>query len=164
MFAAAPATYPAINTPKPNTDGSCATHTVIADDVCFGIAEKCYIKPAYIETLNNQTWGWTDCGMNITNNDKGPASFGHIAYFETWNKKRECLHMSLSGIDTAKPSTHASASSLPTSRPTFPASPQACSNRAPTTSASSRPSSGGSRAPARRCRSRVWYRCTDQAG
>ncbi|KAK3352792.1 hypothetical protein B0T25DRAFT_580643 [Lasiosphaeria hispida] len=104
MFAAAPATYPAINTPKPNTDGSCATHTVIADDVCFGIAEKCYIKPAYIETLNNQTWGWTDCGMNITNNDKGPASFGHIAYFETWNKKRECLHMSLSGIDTAKPS------------------------------------------------------------
>ncbi|KAL0935697.1 chitinase [Colletotrichum truncatum] len=43
-----------------------------------------------------------NCGMNITNNDKGPDSFSHIAYFEAWNKNRACLHMDVTDIDTNK--------------------------------------------------------------
>ncbi|KAF4980848.1 hypothetical protein FZEAL_3246 [Fusarium zealandicum] len=44
----------------------------------------------------------SNCGMNITNNDKGPASFSHIAYFEAWNEDRKCLHMSPLDIDESK--------------------------------------------------------------
>ncbi|KAK1635899.1 chitinase [Colletotrichum phormii] len=44
----------------------------------------------------------SNCGMEITNNDKGPASFSHIAYFEAWNKNRPCLHMDVSSVDTKK--------------------------------------------------------------
>ncbi|KAH7228394.1 hypothetical protein B0J15DRAFT_530791 [Fusarium solani] len=44
----------------------------------------------------------SNCGMEITNNDKGPVSFSHIAYFEAWNQKRPCLHMDVSDIDKDK--------------------------------------------------------------
>ncbi|OBR02336.1 Chitinase [Colletotrichum higginsianum IMI 349063] len=44
----------------------------------------------------------SNCGMEITNNDKGPASFSHIAYFEAWNKNRPCLHMDVTSVDTKK--------------------------------------------------------------
>ncbi|KAH6656191.1 chitinase [Plectosphaerella plurivora] len=43
-----------------------------------------------------------NCGMQITNNKEGPASFSHIAYFEAWNKERDCLHMDVTDIDTKK--------------------------------------------------------------
>ncbi|CAN9372976.1 unnamed protein product [Alternaria alternata] len=44
----------------------------------------------------------SNCGMNITNNAKGPASFAHVAYFEAWNQDRPCLHMDVTDIDTKK--------------------------------------------------------------
>ncbi|KAH7400548.1 chitinase [Phaeosphaeria sp. MPI-PUGE-AT-0046c] len=44
----------------------------------------------------------SNCGMNITNNAKGPASFAHVAYFEAWNQDRPCLHMDVTDIDTQK--------------------------------------------------------------
>lgn len=44
----------------------------------------------------------SSCGMEITNNDKGPAEFRKIAYFEAWNRKRPCLHMDVTDIDKTK--------------------------------------------------------------
>ncbi|KAM0325563.1 hypothetical protein ACHAQA_007550 [Verticillium albo-atrum] len=44
----------------------------------------------------------SNCGMNITNNKEGPSSFSHIAYFESWNHERDCLHMDVTDIDTEK--------------------------------------------------------------
>jgi chitinase len=44
----------------------------------------------------------SNCGMNITNNAKGPASFAHVAYFGAWNQDRPCLHMDVTDIDVKK--------------------------------------------------------------
>ncbi|AEO66607.1 glycoside hydrolase family 18 protein [Thermothielavioides terrestris NRRL 8126] len=47
--------------PQPNPDGTCATHTVVAGDTCWDIANKNYITTDNIEQWNLQTWGWTGC-------------------------------------------------------------------------------------------------------
>ena len=41
----------------------------------------------------------SNCGMDIVNNGKPPASFSKVAYFEAWNQDRDCLHMN---VDSSK--------------------------------------------------------------
>ncbi|KAI1368185.1 hypothetical protein F5Y08DRAFT_347581 [Xylaria arbuscula] len=49
-------------TPKPQSDGTCATHTIAADDGCWAIADNYGIKVSDIEKYNNKTtWGWAGC-------------------------------------------------------------------------------------------------------
>ncbi|KAL2257800.1 hypothetical protein VTK26DRAFT_9157 [Humicola hyalothermophila] len=40
----------------------------------------------------------SNCGMDIVNNDKAPAKFERIAYFEAWNHNRPCLNMDVDEI------------------------------------------------------------------
>ncbi|KAL2120204.1 hypothetical protein VTJ04DRAFT_4230 [Mycothermus thermophilus] len=48
-------------TPKPNADGTCATHNVVPGDSCWDIADKNYITMDDIERFNSRTWGWEGC-------------------------------------------------------------------------------------------------------
>jgi chitinase len=41
----------------------------------------------------------SNCGMDIVNNGEKPGQFARVAYFEAWNKERECLHMDVTDID-----------------------------------------------------------------
>ncbi|CAI4210330.1 unnamed protein product [Parascedosporium putredinis] len=57
-------------------------------------------------TAKNNTNGCvSNCGTDIVNNDKGPSSFSRVAYFEAWNKERDCLHMDVTEI-SEKTYTH----------------------------------------------------------
>jgi hypothetical protein len=48
--------------PKKNPDGSCATHVVRKDEVCFDIQEKYLLEQDDIERFNRRkTWGFTQC-------------------------------------------------------------------------------------------------------
>lgn len=47
--------------PKPNSDGTCATYTVVADDTCSGIASANSLSVDDIEGFNTNTWGWSGC-------------------------------------------------------------------------------------------------------
>lgn len=47
--------------PKPNKDGSCATHSVTAGEYCSAIAAKYSVKVSDLESFNNKTWGWMGC-------------------------------------------------------------------------------------------------------
>ncbi|CAG8954007.1 hypothetical protein HYFRA_00009106 [Hymenoscyphus fraxineus] len=40
-----------------------------------------------------------NCGLNITNNDKGPEYPMSIGYYEAWNFDRPCLHMEAKELD-----------------------------------------------------------------
>jgi chitinase len=43
-----------------------------------------------------------NCGLTILNNQKKPAQFRHIGYFEAWNHNRPCLHMDVEDIPAGK--------------------------------------------------------------
>ncbi|KAL1954115.1 hypothetical protein VTO42DRAFT_1739 [Malbranchea cinnamomea] len=43
----------------------------------------------------------SNCGKEIVNNDKGPDSVRHIAYFEAFNGDRKCLYMDVTEVDTS---------------------------------------------------------------
>ncbi|KAK5652624.1 hypothetical protein OQA88_10217 [Cercophora sp. LCS_1] len=48
--------------PKKNLDGSCATHVVKKNEVCFDIQEKYLLEQGDIEKFNQKkTWGFTKC-------------------------------------------------------------------------------------------------------
>lgn len=47
--------------PKPNSNGSCKTYTVVSGDYCSKIAAANSLTNAKFETLNANTWGWTGC-------------------------------------------------------------------------------------------------------
>jgi hypothetical protein len=47
--------------PKPESDGSCATYTIQANDACFDIGEKHFINTTAIDAFNKNTWGWAGC-------------------------------------------------------------------------------------------------------
>jgi len=44
----------------------------------------------------------SNCGTGITNNDKPPARFITVGYFEAWNYDRPCLRMDVTQIDENK--------------------------------------------------------------
>ena len=49
-------------TPKPNSDGSCASYTVKSGDTCLVIATANSLKPRDLSELNDGiTWGWFGC-------------------------------------------------------------------------------------------------------
>ncbi|EFR05110.1 killer toxin alpha/beta [Nannizzia gypsea CBS 118893] len=47
--------------PRPQPDGTCATHTVVAGDACFAITDNYGITLNDINDLNKGTWGWAGC-------------------------------------------------------------------------------------------------------
>ncbi|KAM0324454.1 hypothetical protein ACHAQA_008236 [Verticillium albo-atrum] len=42
------------------------------------------------------------CGLGFSNNDKPPAQFRSVGYFEAWNEERPCLHMDISQFDDTR--------------------------------------------------------------
>lgn len=48
--------------PKPNSDGSCYSYSVVANDNCANLAASYDLTNALIESFNNETWGWQGCG------------------------------------------------------------------------------------------------------
>jgi hypothetical protein len=48
-------------TPKENSDGSCASYTVVQDDSCSTIAAANDLTIDKIESFNKQTWAWSGC-------------------------------------------------------------------------------------------------------
>ncbi|CAI7608393.1 unnamed protein product [Penicillium viridicatum] len=48
--------------PKPNSDGSCYTYTVLANDNCASIGSAFDLTNDQIDSFNNETWGWQGCG------------------------------------------------------------------------------------------------------
>ncbi|KAF1972056.1 glycoside hydrolase [Bimuria novae-zelandiae CBS 107.79] len=159
-------------TPKPEANGNCATHTVLADETCSSIAIARDLDPKDLEDFNKNAWGWNGCdpkkffrdfvmcvssgtppmpaavanavcgptmpgtvkppsGTNLSSLNpcplnvccniwgqcgmtddyctveksatdiiKGaaPPSRIKVAYYESWNFNRECLHMSVDAI------------------------------------------------------------------
>ncbi|KAJ5121672.1 uncharacterized protein N7515_009633 [Penicillium bovifimosum] len=49
--------------PKPNDDGTCASYTIQTDDSCSKLAAANDITAKEIEKYNENTWGWTGCGI-----------------------------------------------------------------------------------------------------
>jgi hypothetical protein len=48
--------------PKPNPDGTCATHAIKPDDTCDGLGGQYTLNPGDIERFNQKkTWGFTNC-------------------------------------------------------------------------------------------------------
>lgn len=47
--------------PKPNSDGSCASYLVVAGDYCQKIASANSLTVTQLANFNNNTWGWTGC-------------------------------------------------------------------------------------------------------
>jgi GH18 family chitinase len=47
--------------PKPNADGTCATHFVKGGDDCSTIAASNMLTVANLEDFNKNTWGWMGC-------------------------------------------------------------------------------------------------------
>ncbi|KAF2160117.1 glycoside hydrolase family 18 protein [Zasmidium cellare ATCC 36951] len=46
---------------KPNSDGSCATYTVVTNDNCAKLAAEYSLTSDEIEDYNKQTWAWNGC-------------------------------------------------------------------------------------------------------
>ncbi|KAL2023348.1 hypothetical protein VTK56DRAFT_3086 [Thermocarpiscus australiensis] len=47
--------------PKPNSDGSCASYTVVPGDTCAGIAAANSLTVDELNSFNSKTWGWMGC-------------------------------------------------------------------------------------------------------
>lgn len=47
--------------PKPNSDGSCHTYQVVANDNCANLGAEYSLTNDEIESFNKQTWGWNGC-------------------------------------------------------------------------------------------------------
>lgn len=53
--------------PKPNPDGTCATHTIVANDNCDKIAAANGLKVDELKGFNKRTWAWAGCDSLIRN-------------------------------------------------------------------------------------------------
>ncbi|PNS16971.1 Endochitinase B [Sphaceloma murrayae] len=51
--------------PKPNSDGTCASYTVQAGDTCSAMATANSITLSQLDDFNKQTWGWAGCGPSL---------------------------------------------------------------------------------------------------
>ena len=62
-----PYTKPKPEAPKPNADGTCATHLIAGGDTCASLAIKYGVTVADLEKWNKaKTWAWTKCkGMKL---------------------------------------------------------------------------------------------------
>lgn len=47
--------------PKPQPDGTCATHTIEAGDSCAALAAANSLDQEELENFNKNTWGWSGC-------------------------------------------------------------------------------------------------------
>lgn len=54
-------------TPKPQSDGTCATHTIQTNDNCADIAAQFGITTDDINDYNKDTWAWAGCKQLIAN-------------------------------------------------------------------------------------------------
>ncbi|KAK4146129.1 glycoside hydrolase superfamily [Dichotomopilus funicola] len=73
-----------------NTWGQCGTTKEFCVDTTV------YGAPG---TAAKSTYGCiSNCGIDIVNNDKAPAKFERITYFEAWNDSRPCLNMDVDEV------------------------------------------------------------------
>ena len=49
--------------PQENSDGSCATYTIVANDNCDNLAATYSLTVDDIENFNNNTWAWNGCSL-----------------------------------------------------------------------------------------------------
>lgn len=49
------------NTPQPQPDGICATHSISLGDLCWSIADTYGIGETHLEKYNANSWGWAGC-------------------------------------------------------------------------------------------------------
>lgn len=47
--------------PKPNSDGTCASYLIISQDTCSKISQSNSLTIQNLEDFNSKTWGWTGC-------------------------------------------------------------------------------------------------------
>ncbi|KAI0164012.1 hypothetical protein GGR57DRAFT_489709 [Xylariaceae sp. FL1272] len=50
-------------TPKPNSDGSCATYEIVAGDTCADISTAHNLETNDLESFNENTWAWNGCSL-----------------------------------------------------------------------------------------------------
>ncbi|VTO88650.1 unnamed protein product, partial [Fusarium graminearum] len=116
------------NTPKPDSDGTCATHKIDTGDTCASVAATSGITVKDIETYNKKSgWGFcgttsefctespadtkapgafklntngciSNCGTDIVNNKSPPKEFKRIGYFQAYNPSRPCMNMDATEI------------------------------------------------------------------
>ncbi|KAK2746097.1 hypothetical protein FQN57_003437 [Myotisia sp. PD_48] len=78
-------------------------------NVCCNIWGQCGMDAAFCTVYPSKTGNpgtspigksacISNCGTDIVNNDKPPASWRNVAYFEAWNYNRVCLHMDVDKI------------------------------------------------------------------
>ncbi|KAF1993329.1 glycoside hydrolase family 18 protein [Amniculicola lignicola CBS 123094] len=77
---------------------------------CGITSDFCVLNPASTKapgtTMPGKNSCVSSCGMNITNNASPPAQFRMIAYFESWNLDRPCLHMDITNVLEQTQITH----------------------------------------------------------
>ncbi|EMT66128.1 Killer toxin subunits alpha/beta [Fusarium odoratissimum] len=77
-----------------NIWGQCGT----TRDYCT-ISKSTTVNPGMSKPRENGCI--SNCGMRIVNNEKAPDSFKKIAYYESWNQDRPCMHMDVRTITSA---------------------------------------------------------------
>jgi hypothetical protein len=91
-------------TPKPDDMSTLADLNPCPLNVCYNMWAQCGITKQFcIKSPSNTGAPGTakpesngciaSCGLDIVNNDKPPASFMRVGYFEAFNLDRPCLHM-----------------------------------------------------------------------
>ncbi|KAH8883288.1 glycoside hydrolase [Thozetella sp. PMI_491] len=89
-------------TEKPNNDTKLADLNPCPLNVCCNVWGQCGTTEDFCIESSLGPPGTSEpgkngcissCGMDIINNDVGPASSITLGYFEAWNNNRECLHM-----------------------------------------------------------------------
>ncbi|EKJ70067.1 hypothetical protein FPSE_09760 [Fusarium pseudograminearum CS3096] len=64
--------------PKPEADGTCATHVIDDRDTCAKRAKKHSVSVKELEKWNKNTWAWTDCTGLLAKNANTDGSYTHI--------------------------------------------------------------------------------------
>ncbi|KAM6509638.1 hypothetical protein FALCPG4_017287 [Fusarium falciforme] len=99
-------------TKKPSGDKKLADLNPCPLNVCCNIWGQCGTTKDYCTKSKSETGNpgtakpgengcVSNCGMDIVNNGKAPSEYKKIAYFESWNQDRPCLHMDVRTITSA---------------------------------------------------------------
>ena len=104
-------------TKPPGDDEDLAKMNPCPLDVCCNIWGNCGTTVDFCVVSNSSTGnpgtskpgenGCVDnCGMELVNNDEGPAQYRKVGYFEGWNFDRPCLHMHVNDIKSGYTHIH----------------------------------------------------------
>ena len=101
---------------KKPTSGSLEDMNPCPLNVCCNIWGQCGITEDFCKeergpadnpgTSARENGCVSSCGVDITNNDKGPSSYGRVGYYESWNFDRDCLNLRAANANTDESYTH----------------------------------------------------------